>query len=253
MHRTQTRHVTVEAHRESVRQLLAPLRTPDRIEQLPLLAALGRGLAADVVAPLDLPPFANSQMDGFAIRSADVPDDGAELRVVAPVPAGAAPPNWPRHRRPDHDRRHDAARSGRRRPDRTGRSPILPRPACRPRSGSRRPRRVLHPRRGRRHPHVGSWRLRPGPAWGPGSWDCSPRSESPRSRAPGSADPPGRRRRRSRGARDAPGPGKIYDSNATLLESSMRQAGLHVHGPLFPADRRTNSPACCAGTPRTWT
>ena len=91
MHRTQTRHVTVEAHRESVRRLLAPLRTPDRIERLPLLAALGRGLAADIVAPLDLPPFANSQMDGFAIRSADVPDGGTELRVVAPVPAGAAP------------------------------------------------------------------------------------------------------------------------------------------------------------------
>ena len=92
MHRTQARHVTVEAHRESVRRLLAPLRTPDRIDRLPLLAALGRGLAADIVAPLDLPPFANSQMDGYAIRSADVPDGGTELRVVAPVPAGAAPP-----------------------------------------------------------------------------------------------------------------------------------------------------------------
>ncbi|MET1064848.1 MAG: gephyrin-like molybdotransferase Glp [Arthrobacter sp.] len=91
MHRTQARHVTVEAHRESVRQLLSPLRTPDRIERLPLLGALGRGLASDVVAPLDLPPFANSQMDGYAIRSADVPDGGTELRVVAPVPAGAAP------------------------------------------------------------------------------------------------------------------------------------------------------------------
>ncbi|WP_346926549.1 gephyrin-like molybdotransferase Glp [uncultured Arthrobacter sp.] len=91
MHRTQARHVTVDAHRESVRQLLAPLRTPDRIERLPLLAALGLGLAADVTAPLDLPPFANSQMDGYAIRSADVPDGGTELRVVAPVPAGAAP------------------------------------------------------------------------------------------------------------------------------------------------------------------
>ncbi|HSO16477.1 MAG TPA: gephyrin-like molybdotransferase Glp [Arthrobacter sp.] len=91
MHRTQARHVTVEAHRESVRTLLSPLRTPDRIERLPLLAALGRGLAADVVAPLDLPPFANSQMDGYAVRSADLPGGGSELRVVAPVPAGAAP------------------------------------------------------------------------------------------------------------------------------------------------------------------
>ncbi|QCB98285.1 molybdopterin molybdotransferase MoeA [Arthrobacter sp. PAMC25564] len=91
MHRTQTRHVTVEEHREKVRALLAPLRTPDRVERVPLLVALGRGLAANVLAPLDLPPFANSQMDGFAIRTADVPDGGAELRVVAPVPAGAAP------------------------------------------------------------------------------------------------------------------------------------------------------------------
>ncbi len=91
MHRTETRHVSVEAHRDKVRALLAPLRTEARVERLPLLEALGRGLAADILAPLDLPPFANSQMDGFAIRSADVPDGGTELRVVAPVPAGAAP------------------------------------------------------------------------------------------------------------------------------------------------------------------
>lgn len=93
MHRTPTRHVTVEAHRGKVLALLAPLRTPERIERLPLLDALGRGLAADILAALDLPPFANSQMDGFAIRSADVPDGGTELSVVAPVPAGAAPPD----------------------------------------------------------------------------------------------------------------------------------------------------------------
>jgi molybdopterin molybdotransferase len=86
-----TARVSVDAHREKVRRLLAPLRGEDRTERLPLLAALGRGLAADILAPLDLPPFANSQMDGFAIRSADVPDGGAELRVVAPVPAGSAP------------------------------------------------------------------------------------------------------------------------------------------------------------------
>ena len=91
MHRTETRHVSVQAHRDKVRALLAPLRAGERVEQLPLLEALGRGLAADILAPLDLPPFANSQMDGFAIRSGDVPDGGTELRVVAPVPAGAAP------------------------------------------------------------------------------------------------------------------------------------------------------------------
>src|SRR6478736_7050048 len=91
MHRTETRHVSVAAHRDKVRALLAPLRTGTRVERLPLLEALGRGLAADIPAPLDLPPFANSQMDGYAVRSADIPDGGAELRVVDPVPAGAQP------------------------------------------------------------------------------------------------------------------------------------------------------------------
>lgn len=87
MHRTAKRPATVEAHRDKVRALLAPLA--GRVDRVPLRDALGRGLAADLSAPLDLPPFANSQMDGFAIRSADVPDGGAELRVTAPVPAGA--------------------------------------------------------------------------------------------------------------------------------------------------------------------
>ncbi|MCX6498024.1 MAG: molybdopterin molybdotransferase MoeA [Arthrobacter sp.] len=89
MHRTAHSTCTVEAHRDKVGALLAPVAA--RVESVPLREALGRGLAADVAAPLDLPPFANSQMDGFAIRSADVPDGGAELRVAAPVPAGAEP------------------------------------------------------------------------------------------------------------------------------------------------------------------
>ncbi|MDR6507528.1 gephyrin-like molybdotransferase Glp [Arthrobacter oryzae] len=112
MHRTDNRHVTggstgashstvhssgsggghartVEAHREAVRQLLADLNGADRTEELPLLEALGRGLAADITAPVDLPPFANSQMDGFAVRSTDLPDGGLELTVVDPIPAGA--------------------------------------------------------------------------------------------------------------------------------------------------------------------
>jgi molybdopterin molybdotransferase len=75
-----------------VAELLAPLLlTPDRIETLPLRDALGRGLARDIAAPVSLPPFANSQMDGFAINSRDVPDGGAELAVADPVPAGAMP------------------------------------------------------------------------------------------------------------------------------------------------------------------
>ena len=60
----------------------------DRVD-LPLRQALGRILAADIHAPFDLPPFANSAMDGYALRHADVagqPD--AALAVVGTAFAG---------------------------------------------------------------------------------------------------------------------------------------------------------------------
>jgi molybdopterin molybdotransferase len=84
-------HRSVADHRQAVRELLEPLLSRERTELLPLVQALGRGLAEDITAPLSLPPFPNSQMDGFAIRSGDVPDGGASLRVAAPVPAGTSP------------------------------------------------------------------------------------------------------------------------------------------------------------------
>jgi molybdopterin molybdotransferase len=59
-------------------------------EALTLYVARGRILAADVTAPHDLPPFANSSMDGYAVRAADVATP-ARLRVVLDVPAGSAP------------------------------------------------------------------------------------------------------------------------------------------------------------------
>ena len=57
-------------------------------EQVPLAAALGRVLAADLRAPLDVPPFANSAMDGYAVRGADVGVAGAVLRVTQQIAAG---------------------------------------------------------------------------------------------------------------------------------------------------------------------
>ncbi|WP_253467601.1 gephyrin-like molybdotransferase Glp [Paenarthrobacter sp. A20] len=82
---------SVADHRQAVAELLTGATNNNGHRRLPLLEALGKALAVDVYAPLSLPPFANSQMDGFAVRSADIPDDGAELWVAAPVPAGAAP------------------------------------------------------------------------------------------------------------------------------------------------------------------
>lgn len=82
---------SVAAHRQAVVELLTGVSADRGKLRLPLLEALGKALAVDVYAPLSLPPFDNSQMDGFAVRSADIPDGGAELRVAEPVPAGAAP------------------------------------------------------------------------------------------------------------------------------------------------------------------
>jgi len=55
------------------------------------LDSVGRVLAADVVAGEDVPPFANTAMDGFAVRSADVAAAPVELDVVGTVAAGNDP------------------------------------------------------------------------------------------------------------------------------------------------------------------
>lgn len=62
-------------------------------ETVPLAAARGRVLAAAVGAPRDVPPFRNSAMDGYAVRSADVAAASAtapvSLRVLETVGAGS--------------------------------------------------------------------------------------------------------------------------------------------------------------------
>ncbi|KIQ57438.1 molybdenum cofactor biosynthesis protein MoaA, partial [Pseudomonas fluorescens] len=58
-------------------------------ETLPLAAAQGRVLAQDLVSTLDLPPWPNSAMDGYALRLADCKDE--PLVVSQRVFAGQAP------------------------------------------------------------------------------------------------------------------------------------------------------------------
>ncbi|WP_374228185.1 gephyrin-like molybdotransferase Glp [Streptacidiphilus sp. ASG 303] len=76
---------------EHLADVLASVRPLPPVE-LPLLDAQGCRLAEDVVAAGDLPPFDNSSMDGYAVRSADT--DGATdrypsvLSVVGDVAAG---------------------------------------------------------------------------------------------------------------------------------------------------------------------
>ncbi|MBI5865072.1 MAG: molybdopterin molybdotransferase MoeA [Planctomycetes bacterium] len=67
---------------------LRPLSTAD----LDIEDALGRYLAADVVASSDFPPFDRAVMDGYALRCADFHAAGAKLRVAGLVPAGGLPP-----------------------------------------------------------------------------------------------------------------------------------------------------------------
>ncbi len=83
---------TVAEHQLAVRSLLGAAWAGkfDDGGRLPLIEALGRVAAEDVAAGLDLPPFANSQMDGFAVNAADL-RVAARLRVAAVIPAGSVP------------------------------------------------------------------------------------------------------------------------------------------------------------------
>jgi molybdopterin molybdotransferase len=63
-------------------------------EPVPLADARGRALAHDLFASGDLPPFANSSVDGYAVRIEDTREATAErpipLRVTQTIPAGRA-------------------------------------------------------------------------------------------------------------------------------------------------------------------
>jgi molybdopterin molybdotransferase len=60
-------------------------------ETVALAAARGRVVAQDVLAPIDLPPFDNSAVDGFAVRHADLASAGdTRLKVVDRITAGRA-------------------------------------------------------------------------------------------------------------------------------------------------------------------
>lgn len=80
--------ISVDEHRATITTLLGK-RPPG---QRPLADCAGLVLAEDVRADVSLPPFDNSAMDGYAVRSADVAGAGAEtpaeLAVDTDIPAG---------------------------------------------------------------------------------------------------------------------------------------------------------------------
>ena len=67
---------------------LAPVETA-------ITEAVGLVLADDVAAGEDVPPFANSAVDGYAVVAADTSAPPAEVEVVGELAAGAAPPSAP--------------------------------------------------------------------------------------------------------------------------------------------------------------
>ena len=69
-----------------VRDIAARHRLP--VEHASVVRAAGRVLAEDIVAPIALPSFDNSAMDGYALRAADTDRAGSSLRVIGEQFAG---------------------------------------------------------------------------------------------------------------------------------------------------------------------
>ena len=77
---------------ETAALIASRLSSVENIELVPLGLADGRVLARDMTAPLPLPPFTNSAVDGYAVRADDLPQTTeTSLPVVSRVQAGAFP------------------------------------------------------------------------------------------------------------------------------------------------------------------
>jgi len=86
--------VSALAAGEAARRILAEVRVQPPL-QIPLDDALGSVLAEPVRSPLNIPPWTNSAMDGYAVRAGDVRgasrDSPRILRIVEVLPAGTFP------------------------------------------------------------------------------------------------------------------------------------------------------------------
>ncbi len=69
-------------------QIVTAQTRPLEPERIFLADALGRFLAEDIIADTDLPPFDRAQMDGYAVRAADVANTPARLRIAGESAAG---------------------------------------------------------------------------------------------------------------------------------------------------------------------
>jgi len=80
---------------DALKILLEHARPIEDIEEVDILAAVGRVLAEDVIAPIDIPPFDRAAEDGYAVRAEDT--FGAsrihpkKLKIIGRVLAGESP------------------------------------------------------------------------------------------------------------------------------------------------------------------
>src|SRR5256714_4498907 len=73
---------------EAIDIVLAQTSAPP-VEPVAISESIGRILAEDIIADTDLPPFDRAQMDGYAVRAADVADTPAHLKIVGESAAGS--------------------------------------------------------------------------------------------------------------------------------------------------------------------
>lgn len=73
---------------EALRRVLAGIARPVEAKRVPLRDCAGRWLAEDAAASRTQPPFANSAMDGWAVRAADIAGAPVQLKGVGTSAAG---------------------------------------------------------------------------------------------------------------------------------------------------------------------
>lgn len=80
--------ITVDAARQFIIDSIKPLASAEQ-ERLPLRQSIDRVLAEDIIAEMNVPPYDNSAMDGFALHANDIPRNGTiTLKVVGNSFAG---------------------------------------------------------------------------------------------------------------------------------------------------------------------
>ena len=191
-------------------------------EPVPVAAAAGRVLAADARAAVDLPPFASSAMDGFAVRAADTPGTlPVVARSAAGLPAGralgageaigistggvvpeGADAVVPIEYVVDHDNSVEIG------------APVEPGTNVRPRGGDIRAGEVVCPAGTR----LGAGRLGALAAAGLGELSCARRPRAAVLTTGTELRPPG----------EPLGPGEVYEANGLMLAAALASAGASV-------------------------